>query len=747
MGDYYYSSNDRGYQFEYPYVYVVTSRHIRVHKVNEINGIYSIGLSQILTENIWDDSFFMFRNGLGVFASLYRMFITEQVGDSLLTKYSLFGYYVDGDFLSDDSLAFCNDGIYDVSDPYNPVLVYDSVLIHPFKIGDRVFHIDRDSDYPLKITDISDPSNPVLIDSVNLGVDLALTFGTPVIAGNTLIYDFSIMPTELGFMFIHLDDQLNVIDHHWWSISENVPRYSSAPMNDFGVLNDTLFAGFQQGWERDSGFIWVFDPGNHPQDPHIATVPIMEEVDWHDHGHVGVTTTLGKFGDPYLLIYDETEFDHTWLYDLTDYNNPEMVFEGPTLNDEFNSEFGVIGGHEFRPIYKSWICGMIKDGIEPLYYGVLNLATPSAPDTVSILNEEGVRASHYNLCDTLLLMQLIDYENYPFRLYRFSPGQNMQIAYDITETDAIPPDTDPIMTKAYDRYFAAVVDTFTLRIVEMMDDNTEVLSETVLPYLDEGVPRTIGMRAWDEKDFFVCAGDYLCWYFLEEDGTITMVDTVQCTRYGGRQLITDENYVGIGIHLFNKNEAGLDTAYIFPWNEGGDDMVIADISGERVALTGYVPDPQVHIIDFSTGNFDSTIAAIIPDVATVKMDVDTLWLFTGDNEVSRFRILGPQDTTTVRSQNTFGVVPEVFEVGDVYPNPFNSSCTIDFSLSETSLVKLSIFNLLGQEVFTEQRRYTYGRHGYSLNASKHDLAMSNGIYFLVMQSGGVSHIRKLLYVK
>ncbi|NIR96314.1 MAG: T9SS type A sorting domain-containing protein, partial [Gammaproteobacteria bacterium] len=45
-------------------------------------------------------------------------------------------------------------------------------------------------------------------------------------------------------------------------------------------------------------------------------------------------------------------------------------------------------------------------------------------------------------------------------------------------------------------------------------------------------------------------------------------------------------------------------------------------------------------------------------------------------------------------------IPQAFALSQNYPNPFNPSTTIEFALSEAAKVKLTVYNMLGQEVAT-----------------------------------------------
>lgn len=91
-----------------------------------------------------------------------------------------------------------------------------------------------------------------------------------------------------------------------------------------------------------------------------------------------------------------------------------------------------------------------------------------------------------------------------------------------------------------------------------------------------------------------------------------------------------------------------------------------------------------------------------------------------------------------------GQSPSTFALGQNFPNPFNPSTTISYSLPQAGVVTLAIFNTLGEKVkevvnsFQEAGNYTV-----SLNAS--DLSSGNYIYNVSVNGQSVS--KKMLLIK
>lgn len=90
------------------------------------------------------------------------------------------------------------------------------------------------------------------------------------------------------------------------------------------------------------------------------------------------------------------------------------------------------------------------------------------------------------------------------------------------------------------------------------------------------------------------------------------------------------------------------------------------------------------------------------------------------------------------------VIPPSFSLFQNYPNPFNGSTVIEFSIQQSDIYRLEIFDVLGRkvsELFNE-----------SLKAGKYKQTfysdgLSSGTYFYRLSSGKNTQIKKLILVK
>lgn len=79
-----------------------------------------------------------------------------------------------------------------------------------------------------------------------------------------------------------------------------------------------------------------------------------------------------------------------------------------------------------------------------------------------------------------------------------------------------------------------------------------------------------------------------------------------------------------------------------------------------------------------------------------------------------------------------------------FPNPFNPSTTINYSIKEDGLVKLIIYNILGQEVRTLLNEFQ-NAGSYSIQFNSENLP--SGVYLYKLHSGSYSKILKMIVTK
>lgn len=87
---------------------------------------------------------------------------------------------------------------------------------------------------------------------------------------------------------------------------------------------------------------------------------------------------------------------------------------------------------------------------------------------------------------------------------------------------------------------------------------------------------------------------------------------------------------------------------------------------------------------------------------------------------------------------------EKYSLAQNYPNPFNPTTNIQFSIPESGLVTLKIYDVLGQEVMNLiNQEMNRGVHRIKVDASQ----LSSGIYFYRLDTGNFTSTKKMLLLK
>jgi len=89
-------------------------------------------------------------------------------------------------------------------------------------------------------------------------------------------------------------------------------------------------------------------------------------------------------------------------------------------------------------------------------------------------------------------------------------------------------------------------------------------------------------------------------------------------------------------------------------------------------------------------------------------------------------------------------IPVAFSLSQNYPNPFNPTTNIKYSLPEDSKVKLTVFNLIGQEVVTlVNETQKAGYQSVQFNAAN----LPSGVYFYRIDAGKFNAVKKMVLIK
>jgi len=85
-----------------------------------------------------------------------------------------------------------------------------------------------------------------------------------------------------------------------------------------------------------------------------------------------------------------------------------------------------------------------------------------------------------------------------------------------------------------------------------------------------------------------------------------------------------------------------------------------------------------------------------------------------------------------------------YQLAQNYPNPFNPSTKISFSIAERSNVRLSVFNILGEQVATLVNEVKdAGSYKVEFNASN----LPSGIYIYTLEAGRMKSSKKMMLIK
>jgi hypothetical protein len=145
---------------------------------------------------------------------------------------------------------------------------------------------------------------------------------------------------------------------------------------------------------------------------------------------------------------------------------------------------------------------------------------------------------------------------------------------------------------------------------------------------------------------------------------------------------------------------------------------------------------QYSILGLAPGNYEIYVNRIGYTSASVNISVGTVNIDTLNFILDTTSIIG--------IQNISSEVPKDFSLGQNYPNPFNPVTKIEIALKTESYVRLSVYNILGEEVqVLVNENLKAGNYAVEYNAVK----LPSGVYFYRLAADGFSETKKMVLVK
>lgn len=211
-------------------------------------------------------------------------------------------------------------------------------------------------------------------------------------------------------------------------------------------------------------------------------------------------------------------------------------------------------------------------------------------------------------------------------------------------------------------------------------------------------------------------------------------------------------------HLFNAN---LDSVYPASLSQkiltdllrdslGFSGLIITDGMFMGAITNNYTFDKAVElainagndILLYTINNLDGK--SLVDSVVNIVLDKIDQGVITEERiDESYNRIIQKKQLLTNVEYLADNLVPDNFNLVN-YPNPFNSSTQINFSIPQSGILSIKVYNILGEEIKEIVNNYfDAGTHKILFNANE----LSSGVYLLRMNIGENYFSHKIILMK
>ncbi len=140
--------------------------------------------------------------------------------------------------------------------------------------------------------------------------------------------------------------------------------------------------------------------------------------------------------------------------------------------------------------------------------------------------------------------------------------------------------------------------------------------------------------------------------------------------------------------------------------------------------------------DYHTSGMTTTLIVVAPEAGT-------LFTATGEFEITEAVAASSNGYIDVGYGSP---LPESFQIGAAYPNPFNPAVNLDFSIPDQGMVNITVYDLMGREITTlMNQNLSTGSYQVTWDAADN---VASGVYFIrVLMDNQEVSIQKVMFLK
>jgi len=651
-------------------------------------------------------------------------------------------------------------GIVNISDPFNPEIVgsFDTLTsLRGITIRDTLVFI---TDYKcgLRIVDVSDVNNAVEISYFNSPVDTSGE-GLEVDVSNELAL---VADGFRGMRVIDISDIRN---------PEEIGSFTSARrVTDVELIGDLAYIAGTGGLRildvsdpSEPNEISFYDEGGTIFEVVISgdlafvsrsnSIHVINTSDPHNPEEIGYYETSGGTGSISYFeerIYASDSDNGLLVLDVSDPTQPEELGSCESVSNVWGLD--VRGDYVYIAAYLRGLCivdvsdpshpevnsycdsdrfaiGFCNDGglgylVDDESLRVIDISDPTTPTEISYLDTPG-RSRKVSVVDTLVFI---------------AQGDSGLRVIDVSDPEH-PNEIGAYQTEGFANNIAVYDD-----LAYVTDDDLQIIDVS-----DPTNPRRVGMYNTRYANSVTVCGDLA--YVTGYDNGLRIVDVSNPAR--PREI----GHYGYGSPLMNLEDVVVldNLAYIANWVN----LLVVDVSDPRHPETVSSYENRGGICDVSIYN-DLIYLAIshngieILDVSNLDSIVQVGYYntpsrakeITLSNELiyvadgTNLGIYRYGDQSIIRMDTNES--PSEFYLYPAYPNPFNSTTTIRYSLPIPTHVSLEVYNLTGQRIISLFEGYRQaGFYTNTLTA----IDLSSGLYFIRLEASNQISCNKVVIVK